>query len=167
MHSLLSLVSYNSVFMRGKAHFIQIHPLSHPTPLMPRMVISLVKLKPAPLACPLQKLQMSEKLQSFRTRPIKLASQSTGSRGLKQTLTFQTLNRAVFYEAYRVDRSWDFLKHGTHTGEILIGGKHLRTGQEDYKKKESKWVKCLPRATVSSCAWGVTNALAIDFCPKL
>lgn len=31
MHSLLSLVSYNSVSVRGKTHFIQIHPLSNPT----------------------------------------------------------------------------------------------------------------------------------------
>lgn len=72
-YSLLSVVSYNSVSLRGKAHFIQTVP-SNPTPFTPRMVIFPVKLKPAPLTCPLQKLQMSDTLQSFRTRPIKLAS---------------------------------------------------------------------------------------------
>lgn len=76
----LTFTSCGSLSTRGKSLSVQSQPLSHPAPPAPGVVICPVQLRPAPLTRPLRELQRSDKLQSFRGRPVKLASYSTARR---------------------------------------------------------------------------------------
>lgn len=115
----LTFTSYSSLSTRGKRLSLQTQPLSHPTPPTPRTVIFPAQLKPAPLAHPPQKLHTSDKLQSFRTRPMKLASYSTA-------------RRAKAYLS-NPDQSW--LLWGLYGWQVL----GLSQTQDPYRWNSKRW----------------------------
>lgn len=109
------------------------------------------------------KLKISEMLQNFsRARPAHYSREVAQMAYLPNTEQSCLGTRPI-----PADKSWDLPHQRIKTGEMIIGDLHLRRGLKlDCKKGESKWVNCLSPATVSPCARGVSNALAIDFCPK-
>lgn len=114
-----------------------------------------------------EKKKVKVKNKWYAAKVLELGQHTTAEK-LRKWLTFQILNRAVLaMRPIPADKSWDLPHQRIKTGEMIIGDLHLRRGPADCMKGESKWVNCLSPATVSPCARGVSNALAIDFCPKL